>query len=77
MTLGERVTELLREAERPMTSSEIAAELHVRHADVVAVLRDDFRFFRWLPPHGSPRKRAYGVAADAREATEQTGTVPA
>lgn len=73
MTLGQRIYELLRDAQQPMTSREIASELHARHADVVAVLKDDFRFYRWPAPHGSPRKKPYGASADDAEAQEQTG----
>lgn len=73
MTIGERVYELLRDSQRPMTAREIATELHIRHSDVLAVLRDDFRFYRWPAPRVKLRKKLYGVASHGSEVEEQSG----
>lgn len=61
MTLGDRIAAHLAGTGRPLTAREIAGELHVRHADVLDVLKTDERFYLWPDPHG--RRRPYGVRA--------------
>lgn len=70
-SLGDRVAEFLAGTGRPLTAREIAKELHVRHADVLDVLRADERFCPRYAPEGFRRNaKPYELCACARSASQ-------